>query len=42
MTGKEISRIVAQKMKVTNPEDFALFSLRDGKGESCQFRHGIL
>jgi len=32
MSGKEVSRIVAHKMKVTNPEDFSLYTLKNGKG----------
>ena len=33
MNAKEVAKIIAHKMKVTNPEDFAMFTLdKNGKG----------
>lgn len=33
MIVKDVTKLVAHKMKVTNPEDFAFYSLIEGKGK---------
>ena len=37
MSSKEIIRIIAHKMKVTNTEDYALYTLENGKGKNNKF-----
>ena len=33
MTVREVSKIIAHKLRITNPEDFSLYSLVDGQGK---------
>lgn len=37
MTTKEISRIIALKLRITNPQDFALYQLVEGEGKLNSF-----